>query len=34
MADITDHYAARPRYTCLNRACMRMNVWNIGISNQ
>src|SRR5215470_17834727 len=34
MADVTDHHAAGSRYTCLDRSCMRMNIWNISVANE
>src|SRR6516225_12190581 len=34
MAHIIDDYEAGPRYTCLDGACMRMNVWNVSIANK
>ena len=34
MTHIIDHYAAGPRYTCLDGTCMRMNVWNVSVANK
>src|SRR5262252_575849 len=34
MARATDHYAAGPRYTCLDSSCMCMNIWNVGVANE
>src|SRR5437016_13780714 len=34
MAHIIDDYAARPGYTCLDGACMRMDVWNVSVANK
>src|SRR5215469_16098576 len=34
MARVTYHHAAGSRYTCLDRSCMRMNVWNVSVANE
>lgn len=34
MAHVTDYHAASIRYTCLDRACMCMHVWNVSVANK
>ena len=34
MAYIIDHYAVDPRYTCLDPACMRVNVGDVSVANK
>jgi hypothetical protein len=34
MAHVTDHHAAGSKYTCLDGACMRLNVWNVSVANK
>jgi len=34
MADATYHHAPGIGYARLDRACMRMNVWNVSVANK
>ena len=34
MAHTTDHHASGSRYTCLDGACMRMNIRNVSVTNK